>query len=91
MNKTEFIAQIAEKSGLTKAQAQKSVAAFTEVIAEQMHAGEKLSILGFGTFSVTERKARTGINPQTKKEIKIPARKSVKFKAGSGLDLTKKK
>ena len=54
-----------------------------------MRKGEKVAILGFGTFSVTERQARMGINPRTKKQIKIPARKSVKFKPGSGLDLTK--
>ena len=89
MNKTEFIARVAEESGLTKAQAQKAVAAFSDVIADHMRKGEKVAILGFGTFSVTERQARMGINPRTKKQIKIPARKSVKFKPGSGLDLTK--
>ena len=89
MNKTEFIARVAEEAGLTKAQAQKAVAAFSDVIADQMRKGEKVAILGFGTFSVTERQARMGINPRTKKQIKIPARKSVKFKPGSGLDLTK--
>lgn len=91
MNKTEFIAEVAQKAEMTKVQAQKAVNAFTEVIAEQMKKGEKVALLGFGTFSVTERSERKGINPQTKTEIVIPARKSVKFKAGAGLDLTEKK
>lgn len=91
MNKTEFIAEVAEKAEMTKVQAQKAVNAFAEVIAEQMKKGEKVAILGFGTFSVTERSKRNGVNPQTKQTIVIPARKSVKFKPGAGLDLTKKK
>lgn len=90
MNKTEFIAEVAKKAEMSKAQAQKAVNAFAEVIAEQMKAGEKVTLLGFGTFSVTERAARKGVNPQTKETIKIPARKSVKFKPGAGLDLSKK-
>ncbi|KGN74830.1 DNA-binding protein [Porphyromonas macacae] len=90
MNKSEFIAEVAAKAGMTKVDAQKSVNAFIEVIQEQMKKGEKVALLGFGTFSVTQKAARTGINPKTKKAIKIPARKAVKFKAGSALDVNKK-
>lgn len=90
MNKTEFIANLAEKAGMTKVQAQKAVNAFAEVVADQMKQGEKITILGFGTFSVTERKQRKGVNPRTKQQITIPARKSVKFKPGAGLELVKK-
>lgn len=90
MNKTEFVAEVANRAELSKAQAQKVVNAFIDVIAEQMKANEKVSILGFGTFSVSERKARKGINPQNKKVIEIPARKTVKFKAGSALELSEK-
>ncbi|MDY6147933.1 MAG: HU family DNA-binding protein [Porphyromonas sp.] len=85
MNKTDFIAAVAEKAGLTKADAQKAVNAFAEVVQEQMQKNEKIALLGFGTFSVTERAARQGINPKTKQQITIPARKTVKFKAGSNL------
>lgn len=87
MNKTEFIARLAEKAGLTKTDAQKAVNAFAEVVAEQAKAGEKITLLGFGTFSVNEKPARTGINPKTKEKIQIAARKSVKFKPGSALEL----
>lgn len=91
MNKTEFIAAIAERAELTKVQAKKAVDAATGIITDEMKKGGRVSILGFGTFSVTERAARTGINPQTGKKIQIKARKVVKFKAGANLDLTKKK
>lgn len=87
MNKTEFISAVAEKAGLTKADSQKFFNAFADVVAESMKKGDKITLVGFGTFSVTERAARQGINPQTKKAIKIPAKKSVKFKAGAGLAL----
>lgn len=87
MNKTEFIARVAEKSGLTKTDAQKAVNAFAEVVAEQLKADDKVALLGFGTFSVNDKPARTGINPKTKEKISIPARKVVKFKAGSALEL----
>ncbi len=89
MNKTEFISAVAEKSGLTKTDCKKAFDAITAVIAEAMKKDEKVALLGFGTFSVTERGERKGINPQTKKQITIPARKSVKFKPGSELDLAK--
>lgn len=91
MNKTEFIAAIAEKAELTKVDTKKAVDAGIEVIREQMKKGEKVAILGFGTFSVTQRAAREGVNPQTGKKMKIAARKVVRFKAGAGLDLNPKK
>lgn len=87
MNKSEFIAAIAEKAGLSKVDAQKAVNALADVVQEEMEQGGKISILGFGSFSVTERAARKGVNPKTKEAIQIPARKVVKFKPGSGLML----
>lgn len=87
MNKTEFIASVAEKAGLSKADAQKAVNAFADVVAEQLKAGEKIALLGFGTFSVQDKPARTGINPMTKQKIEIAARKVAKFKPGSALEL----
>lgn len=87
MNKSEFVSAVAEKAGLTKADAQKFVNAFASVVAETTKKGEKITLVGFGTFSVAERSARTGINPKTKEPIKIKASKSVKFKAGSDLKL----
>lgn len=87
MNKSEFIASLAEKAGLSKVDAQKAVNAFAEVVLEQAKAGEKITLVGFGTFSVSERAARTGINPKTKKQIQIPASKSIKFKPGAALAL----
>lgn len=90
MNKTEFIVAVAEKAELTKVDAKKAVDAGIEVIASEMKKGNKVAILGFGTFSVSERAARQGINPQTGKKMKIAARKVVRFKAGASLDLQKK-
>lgn len=87
MNKTEFIAAVAAKAGITKTDANKAVNAALDVVKEQMKKGDKVVLLGFGTFSVTKRAARTGINPQTKEPIKIKARKVVKFKPGAGLKL----
>lgn len=89
MNKTELIAAIAEKAELTKADARRALEAFQEVIKEEMKAGNKVAMIGFGTFSVTKRAARKGTNPQTGQTIKIPAKKSVRFKAGSELNLNK--
>ena len=85
MNKTEFISAVAEKAGLTKMDAKKAVEAYAEVISEALNAGDKVALLGFGTFSVTEKGERQGINPKTKETITIAARKAVKFKAGSEL------
>jgi DNA-binding protein HU-beta len=86
MNKTEFISAIAEKSGLTKADSKKAVDAFADVIVEALKSGDKVTLVGFGTFSVKESKEREGINPRTKEKITIAAKKSAKFKAGSEVD-----
>lgn len=87
MNKTEFIASVAEKAGLSKADAQRAVNAFADVVVEQLKAGEKVTLLGFGTFAVQDKPERTGINPKTKEKIKIAARKVAKFKPGAALEL----
>lgn len=85
MNKTEFINAVSAKSGLSKVDAKKAVDAFVETVSEELKEGGKVALLGFGSFSVTEKSARKGVNPKTKQPINIPARKSVKFKAGSEL------
>ena len=85
MNKTQLIDAIAEKAGLTKADSKKALEAFVATVGETLAAGDKLALIGFGTFSVTVRSARTGRNPQTGKTITIPAKKTVKFKAGAEL------
>ena len=85
MNKTELVAAIASKANISKKDAEASVKAFTEVVAEELKKGEKIALVGFGTFEVSQRAARTGRNPQTGKEIKIPASKAPKFKAGKAL------
>ncbi|MCD7978112.1 MAG: HU family DNA-binding protein [Tannerellaceae bacterium] len=90
MNKTEFISAVAEKAGLSKVDAKKAVEAFVETVSTELKAGGKVALLGFGSFSVSEKAARKGINPKTKQPIDIPARKAVKFKAGAELsDLIK--
>jgi len=85
MNKGELVGKIAEGAGLSKSDAEKALNACTDAIAGAMKAGDKVSLVGFGTFSVSQRAARTGRNPQTGKPIQIPAKNVVKFKAGSGL------
>lgn len=85
MNKTEFINAVAEKSGLSKVDAKKAVEAFVETVSSKLKEGGKVALLGFGSFSVAEKSARKGVNPKTKQPIEIPARKSVKFKAGAEL------
>ncbi len=85
MNKAELVSAMAEKAGLSKVDSRKALDAFIEVVSDTLAKGEKVSLIGFGTYSVSERKARTGINPATQKPIKIPAKKVAKFKAG--LDL----
>ncbi|MDD6553747.1 MAG: HU family DNA-binding protein [Prevotellaceae bacterium] len=85
MNKTELIDKIAEKSQLSKADAKKALDATTEALKEALVAGDKIQLVGFGTFSVTERPAREGINPATKQKIQIAAKKVAKFKAGAEL------
>ena len=83
MNKTELVAAIVEKSGLTKKDADKALAAFIETVTETMQKGEKIQLVGFGTFEVRERPERVGRNPMTKETITIPATKVPAFKAGA--------
>ncbi len=83
MTKTDLIRRVAEEAKISKASAEKAVKAFTDYVTKALKKGDKLTLPGFGTFSVAKRKARAGRNPQTGKEIKIPARKVPKFKAGS--------
>ena len=85
MNKTELVAAIAEKTELSKKDAEKALKAFTDVVAEELKKGEKIQLVGFGTFEVAERPARDGRNPLTGKAMKITASKSPKFKAGKAL------
>jgi DNA-binding protein HU-beta len=85
MNKAELVSAVAEKSGLTKVQAAQAVKAFMEATAETLRNGDRLSLVGFGTFYVSERGERKGRNPQTGKVVTIPAKKVVKFKSGSDL------
>ena len=85
MNKTELIAAIAEKTELSRKDAEKALKAFTEVIEEELKKGEKIQLVGFGTFEVSERAAREGRNPQTGETMQIAASKSPKFKAGKSL------
>jgi len=85
MNKSQLIDSVAEKSGISKADAKKAVEAFVGTVKETLAAGDKLALIGFGTFSVTERAAREGRNPQTGATMTIPAKKLVKFKAGAEL------
>ena len=85
MNKTELVAAIAEKTELSKKDVEKALKAFTDVVAEQLKNGEKVQLVGFGTFEVSERAAREGRNPLTGEAIQIKASKSPKFKAGKAL------
>lgn len=85
MNKTELIDKIAEGSGLTKTDSKKALEAAVSAIQAALVAGDRVSLVGFGTFSVSERPAHEGINPATKEKIQIAAKKLVKFKAGAEL------
>lgn len=85
MNKTELVAAIADKAELSRKDAEKALKAFTDVVAEELKKGEKIQLVGFGTFEVSERAERVGRNPQTGEEMKIPASKAPKFKAGKAL------
>ncbi len=85
MNKAELVAAIAEKTELSKKDAEAALKAFTDVITEELNKGEKVTLVGFGTFEVSERGERTGRNPQTGAEMVIPASKAPKFKAGKAL------
>ena len=92
MNKSELIAAVAAKTGDTKKNAEASLDAFIEVVTESLVKGDKVQLVGFGSFEVRKRAARKGRNPQTKEEIKIPASKAPVFKAGKALkDLVNKK
>ena len=92
MNKSELIAAIAAKTGETKKNAETSLNAFIDVITEALVEGDKVQLVGFGSFEVRKRAARKGRNPQTKEEIKIPASKAPVFKAGKALkELVNKK
>jgi DNA-binding protein HU-beta len=85
MNKTEFVAAVADKAGLSKKDTEKALKAFTDVIAAALKKGDKVQLVGFGTFEVTKRAAREGRNPATQQPMKIPASKAPKFKAGKAL------
>ncbi len=85
MNKTELTAALAAKTGLAKKDAEKAVNAFVEVVTESLTAGEKVQVVGFGTFEVKERPARTARNPRTGEEIQIEASKAPAFKVGKAL------
>ncbi len=85
MNKAELIAKIAEDAGITKTQANATVDSFVEAVTKTLKKGDKVTLVGFGTFSVSKRAARNGRNPQTGAVIKIKAKKVAKFKAGKDL------
>lgn len=85
MNKTELVANVAETAGLTKKDAEKAVNALFTTVQQALVEGDKIQIIGFGTFEVKERAARTGRNPRTGEDIKIPASKNPVFKAGKAL------
>ena len=92
MNKSDLIAEIAAKTGSTKKDAEATLNAFVDVVTDSLVKGEKVQLVGFGSFEVRKRAARKGRNPQTKEEIKIPASKAPVFKAGKALkDLVNKK
>ncbi len=85
MNKSDLIAEIAAKTGSTKKDAEATLNAFVDVVTESLVKGDKVQLVGFGSFEVRKRAARKGRNPQTKEEIKIPASKAPVFKAGKAL------
>ena len=85
MNKTELVAAMAEKTELSKKDAEKALKAFTDVVAEELKKGEKVQLVGFGTFEVAEREAREGRNPRTGETMTIAASKSPKFIVGKAL------
>ncbi len=93
MNKAELVAAIAAKTELSKKDSEKALKAFIEVVSEELKKGEKVQLVGFGTFEVAKRAAREGRNPQTGKAMKIAASKAPKFKAGKALkdEINKKK
>lgn len=85
MNKNELVSQVAEKAGLTKRDSERALNAFMQAVEEALSRGDRVSLVGFGTFEVRERKARVGRNPQTGQSIRIPAARVPTFKAGKSL------
>lgn len=85
MTKSELVSAMSEKTGASKKDTAASIDAFVDIISDVLKHGDKLQLVGFGTFEVSERAARTGRNPQTGEDIKIPAAKVPKFKAGAAL------
>ena len=85
MNKTELVAAMAEQAEISKKDAEKALKAFTDVVSEELNKGEKIQLVGFGTFEVSERAAREGRNPLTGEKMQIKASKAPKFKAGKAL------
>jgi DNA-binding protein HU-beta len=85
MNKTDMVTKLAEKNGMTKKDAQKALNSLIEIISDEIKDGGRVALTGFGTFSIAERKPRTGRNPQTGQPIDIPAARVPKFKAGKVL------
>jgi DNA-binding protein HU-beta len=90
MNKTQLVTEIASTAGLTKKDAAKALDAFTNIVEKELKKGNKISLMGFGSWEVKKRKARSGVNPKTGEKIKIPARKVPKFNAGKDLKETVK-
>jgi DNA-binding protein HU-beta len=86
MNKSQLIDAMAEEAKLTKVDARKALDAFVKVTSDALKSGDKIALVGFGSFGVSQRSARTGRNPKSGKEIKIAAKKVVRFKAGSDLN-----
>lgn len=86
MNKAELVNRMAEIAEIPKVTAEKALNAFIEAVTEALQAGEKVTLVGFGTFMIQKRAARVGRNPRTGEQIKIPARKVIKFKPGSKLE-----
>lgn len=85
LNKTDFIAAVADKAGITKTEAQKAVNAVLDVITDALQSNDRVVLTGFGTFEVREAKERMGVNPRTKDKVKIPATKRPAFSAGAEL------
>ncbi len=85
MNKVELVTAVSDRANITKSQAEKAISAFVETIEDALKTGDKVSLVGFGTFEVRDRKPRVGRNPQTGEEIRIPASRVPSFKAGKGL------
>ena len=92
MNKVELVSKIAEESKLSKKASEETLNAIVDIISAELKKGEKVQLVGFGTFETRQRSARAGLNPQTKEKIKIPAKKAPVFKAGKALkELVNKK